>query len=248
MKKLFILTTALVFSISCSQKDSEDIVVPYSTDENKTTNILTLGASRVEGNPSYHESFRYDLWKLFLEEELTFNYIGTQKDDFVYSNFKGFVFDNDHEGYSGWTSAQLLEQIPKTLKQTVRPDIVLFSSPGGNDLLSTNYNYGAVLSNINAIIDTLQKKNPTVTIVLEKLASGNPLIMTKERSDLFATIRSDVETIALSQSTAQSRVITVDMNDGFQGSYLADLIHYNSEGAYFIAKKYFDIVKTLIEN
>jgi hypothetical protein len=54
------------------------------------------------------------------------------------------------------------------------PDIVLFSSPGGNDLLN-DLPYVDVIENVNAIIDLLQQVNPNITIVIELLAPENRL-------------------------------------------------------------------------
>ena len=99
---------------------------------------------------------------------------------------------------------------------------MLFSSPGGNDALQ-GLSYDNAISNINAIIDILQTKNPNVTIIVESLAPGNTNIMTPELISYFNQLQDDVDTIAANQTTSTSQVIVVDMSTGFTDALLADL-------------------------
>ena len=96
---------------------------------------MSLGASRVEGERPNFESYRYELWKKLIDNNFTFDFIGTQSDNSKYPSFLGFNFDIDHEGRGGWTSGDILEGLEGWLKQTGSPDFVLLSSPGGNDAL-----------------------------------------------------------------------------------------------------------------
>ena len=70
---------------------------------------MSLGASRVEGDRPNFESYRYELWKKLIDNNFTFDFIGTQSDNAIYPSFKGFNFDIDHEGRGGWTSGDILE-------------------------------------------------------------------------------------------------------------------------------------------
>ena len=49
--------------------------------------------------------------------------------------------------------------------------MVLFSSPGGNDMLE-GLDFDNAASNINQIIDELRAANPEVIIVIEVMAPG----------------------------------------------------------------------------
>jgi len=68
-------TSVLFFS--CNGDTEEELIdrvpKPVSTSANK---ILILGASRVEGARPEYESFRYELWKDLVENDLTFDFIG----------------------------------------------------------------------------------------------------------------------------------------------------------------------------
>jgi hypothetical protein len=182
---------------------------------------MSLGASRVEGDRPNHESFRYELWKDLTENSWTFDYIGTPSDGASYPMFNNGNFDIDHEGRGGWTSGQILNDINNWLEETGAPDIVLFSSPGGNDALE-GLPYDQMLSNINAIVDVLQNAKPRVTITIEQLAPARSDVMTTELITYFNQLKQDVLIIASERSTTSSEVIAIDMSTGFTDSLLAD--------------------------
>ena len=202
-----------------------------------TVTIMPLGASRVAGGRPAFESYRYELWNDLTARGWAVDFIGTQSDDAAYPELASRSFDTDHEGRSGWTSGDILADLGGWLAETGSPDIVLVSSPGGNDLLE-GLDYGQTLANINGIIDLLQQDNPGVTVIVEQPAPGRSDFMTAELTAAFAQLRDDVAGIAASQSTADSQVVAVDMSVGFTDAMLADDIHYNQAGAEFVAARY----------
>ncbi|WP_299442394.1 GDSL-type esterase/lipase family protein [uncultured Aquimarina sp.] len=239
---IILIITTFLFTSCDNDDDSEP--KPLSTSINK---IMSLGASRVEGARPEFESFRYELWKDLKENNWTFDFIGTQLDEASYPVFNGENFDMDHEGRGGWTSGQILNGLNEWLSQTGSPDIVLFSSPGGNDILES-LDYNQTISNINAIIDALQADNSNVTIIIEQPAQGRSDFMTTEFTNAFNQIRQDVVTISNEQTTTSSQVLTVDMFTGFTDIYLADEVHYNEAGAEFIATRYYDVLQNILSN
>jgi len=128
---------------------------------------MPLGASRVEGARPEFVNYRYELWADLIENEWTFDYIGTRSDNSSYDIVNGQVFDNNYEGRGGWTSGDILDGISGWLEETGSPDIGLFSTPGGNDALE-NLPYDQTIENINGIIDELQETNPNVIIFIEQ--------------------------------------------------------------------------------
>ena len=209
---------------------NENIFPPYPK-------IMPLGASRVEGGRPDYESFRYELWKNLTENSWSFDYIGTMTDPASYANYSGQVFDKDHEGYGGYTSVQILSNINEWISSAGIPDIVLFSSPGGNDALE-GLPVEEALSNINGIIDIIQTANPCVTIFIEQPAPGHSDIMTTELTAYIKQLQYEVLTIATQQTTTTSSVIAVDMFTGWSDAYLADDVHYNTAGAKIVADRY----------
>lgn len=242
--KTFIQCLALVlvlgFLHSC-----EDETEP-NPPGNSINRIMPLGASRVEGLSPIFESFRYELWKNLSLSGRTFDFIGTKTDPAVFPTVQGKSFDPHHEGRGGYTSGQILEGINGWLQQAGTPDVVLFSSPGGNDALS-NLPYDQTIAQINGVIDALQANNSKVIIVLEQLAPGHSGFMTAQQIQYFEQLKQDVLQIAATQTNDSSLVIAVDMFSGFTDQMLADDVHYNSLGAKFIADRYAAVLDTLLE-
>ena len=240
--KILVLGISLMIFNSCN-KDEDDInPKPQSNSINK---ILPLGASRVEGARPEYESFRYELWKDLIENNWTFDFIGTQSDNATYAPFDNENFDIDHEGRGGWTSGQILDGLNDWLTQSGMPDIVLFSSPGGNDALE-ELSFEQAVSNINSIIDILQENNPNVTIIIEQMAPGRSDIMTPELTNYINQMQQEVVNISTNQSTSTSQVVAVDMFTGFDDSFLADDVHYNESGAEFIATRYYNELENIL--
>jgi lysophospholipase L1-like esterase len=229
--------------LNACDKDDNSTPKPESNSINK---ILPLGASRVEGARPVYESFRYELWKDLIDGGWTFDFIGTKSDNASYPSFNSENFDIDHEGRGGWTSGQILSGLESWLNETGAPDIVLFSSPGGNDALE-ELPYENVVQNINEIIDILQANNPNVTIIIEQMAPGRTDVMTSDLTGYFDQMQEDVINIANNQSTSTSQVIAVDMFTGFNDSLLADDVHYNKTGAEFIANRYYNVLENILE-
>lgn len=207
---------------------------------------MPLGASRVAGFHPYFESFRYELWKDLIDGNWRVDFVGTQTDDADYETYKTYCFDNNHEGRSGWTSSQINSGIELWLSQTETPDIVLFSSPGGNDALQ-GASVEEILPNINAIIDKIQAHNPNITILIEQLAPGHSSIMTGDLKIAFDEMMLHIAQIAQDHTTQTSQVIAVDMSTGFLDDFLADGVHYNLKGAQFIAERYYNALIPYLE-
>lgn len=233
----------MVGLISCGDEPIEQTNTNTNTTINK---IMALGASRVEGNRPQYESFRYETWKDLIENNYSIDFIGTQNDPGSYPVVENLNFDPDHQGRGGWTSGDILDQLESDLDMAGTPDIVLFSSPGGNDGLQ-NLPYDEAIGNINEIIDILQEVNPNVTLIIEQMAPGRTDIMTGELLNYFNQLQDEILIIAKNKATNTSQVIAVDMFSGFTDAMLADDVHYNTKGAMFIAQRYYDVLTQVLE-
>ena len=229
--------------ISCGDEPIEQTNTNTNTTINK---IMALGASRVEGNRPQYESFRYETWKDLIENNYSIDFIGTQNDPGSYPVVENLNFDPDHQGRGGWTSGDILDQLESDLDMAGTPDVVLFSSPGGNDALQ-NLPYDEAIGNINEIVDILQEVNPNVTLIIEQMAPGRTDIMTEELLNYFNQLQDEILIIAKNKATTTSQVIAVDMFSGFTDAMLADDVHYNTKGAMFIAQRYFDVLTQVLE-
>ncbi len=208
--------------------------------------IMPLGASRVEGSPPGYHSYRYKLWKKLRNNEWNIDFIGTQIDTELYPMVNDEEFDPHHEGHIGWTSGQLLAELSNWETVLDTPDIVLFSSPGGNDALD-GFSYEDILVNVVDMVEGLQAFNPEVTIIIEKLAPGHSFLMMGYFGVFHVRFLNEIDSIASALSTPTSQVLTIDMATGFTDNMLADPIHYNQDGATFIANKYYDALIPLLQ-
>ena len=244
---LLLVVSCICLLIGCQSDQLDQINANKEENTNDIPNkIMPLGASRVQGLTPLFESYRFELWKDLIDGGWDFDYIGTETETGSYPNYENLSFDPDHQGKMSWTSEKIFEELESILHETGYPDIVLFSSPGGNDILD-GLPYENVIENINDIIDLFQDRNPNIVILIEQLAPGKTSFMTPELTLIFDQAVLDVETIAQEQTDENSLVIPVNMFEGFADRYLADDIHYNTEGAEFIAQRYYEVLENVLE-
>lgn len=238
---VFVYAISCFFLMACDSDNEATDLTPVTPSE---TTIMPLGASRVDGATPEYESYRYELWKLLIEGGYEFDFVGTETDNATYPTYNDQIFDSDHEGRGGITSSGILEELETWLDELgSAPDIVLFSSPGGNDGID---NYELTVSNVNAIIDILQSRNPSVTVFIELPAPPLTSEQTTEFLAFYNQALEDIPQWANQQTTNTSSVMAIDMVTGFNDAYLADDVHYNASGARFIAQKYYDeLIKVL---
>ena len=196
-----------------------------------------------KGDDDGYESYRYELWKKCISNNYTINFLGMQYDDGNYPDFNGYSFDRDHEGIGGIETEGVLDNIDEVLQQVNELNIVLLCI-GGNDLLNGTNDPQTAIDNIHFIIDAIQNAHPDVTIFIEKIAPGNNEIMTPEFQLKLDEFNQLIAALAPIQTNANSNVIAVDMYTGFTENLLADDVHYNQEGALFIAERYFNSISS----
>ena len=205
--------------------------------------LLIQFVSCKKGDDGGYESYRYELWKKCISNNYTIDFVGMQYDDGNYPDFNGFSFDRDHEGIGGIETEGVLENIDEVLQQVNDFNVVLLCI-GGNDLLNGIDDPQTAIDNIHLIIDAIQNAHPDVTIFIEKIAPGNNEIMTPEFQLKLDEFNQLIAALAPIQTNANSDVIAVDMYTGFTENLLADDVHYNQEGALFIAERYFNAISS----
>ena len=205
--------------------------------------LLIQFASCKKGDEDGYESYRYELWKKCISNNYTIDFLGMQYDDGNYPDFNGYSFDRDHEGIGGIETEGVLDNIDEVLQQVNDFNIVLLCI-GGNDLLNGIDDPQTAIDNIHLIIDAIQNAHPDVTIFIEKIAPGNNEIMTPEFQLKLDEFNQLIAALAPIQTNANSNVIAVDMYTGFTENLLADDVHYNQEGALFIAERYFNAISS----
>jgi len=229
---LFLFTLPFLLVISCDKAESY---------VNETITIMPLGDSRVAGNRPKFESYRYHLWKLFMNDNWGVDLVGSQRDVSVYPAQDNNFFDRDHEGTGGARTTDIIRTV-NNLATNAAPDVVLLGI-GGNDLANREESVAEVANNISMIIDILRSKNPSVIVMLEQIAPGRTRFMTEERWSDFYAFKFAIQELAKEKTKNDSKVITVDMSRDWVDSFLIDDVHYNHVGAKVIADRYYQAIK-----
>ena len=211
--------------------------------QNVVFKILPIGDSRVQGNRPDHESYRFELWKLLLDNDIAFDFVGTKEDTAEYPTHTGFAFDNEHDGTGGATTQSLLSEIDDILDE-IETDIVLLGI-GGNDL-DDGASVDNTIENIETLLDKLQSQNGDVLVVLEQIAPATSAYMTPERTGILQEFNNAIAEIGRRRTNENSLVITVNMFKDWKDDYLADDVHYNEQGAKEVAHRYFETLDTLL--
>lgn len=207
----------------------------------------SFSCSKEEDNVTLpFESYRYDLWKQLIDDDRSFDFIGTQLDSYQYPDYLGNSFDREHEGVGSIETDGVLINLRPVLSITESAEIVLLGI-GTNDLVRGDLPQD-IIKNVVRIIGILQRDNPNVTIFIEKIAPLHSAIMStdlRQRTEAFNNL---VDHIASRNTVRNQRIISVDMYTDFLDSYLDDGIHYNLEGANFIASKYMEAIQNHFED
>jgi len=221
----FILTTCLILSAilfsSCSKDDLNEPTVSFS-------------------------NYRYQLFKNLLDNNIEFDFLGTQVDNYFYPDYLGHSFDIDHEGIGAIQTEGVLNNLNSTLSSIETPDVALIGI-GINDLVAGDKPL-EVMRNLTMIIKTLHESNPDMSIFVEKVA---PLRSDKMSIDLKKRIKvynRMMDFMLSSPNFTDINVVVVDMNTNFLDSYFADTIHYNIAGAKFVANNYKEAILNNLEN
>jgi acyl-CoA thioesterase-1 len=102
----------------------------------------------------------------------------------------------------------------------------------------------STISEIGQLIDVLRADNPTVTVLLAKIIPTRDPISNQRISEL----NQQIDGVAALKSTAESPVIVVDQNSGFNvGEDTYDGIHPNLAGEEKMAQKWFDAIVAIVK-
>lgn len=198
--------------------------------------ILLLGDSITQGDAS-HKSFRYALWKRFVEAGIKVDLVGSQTQHHngtpTFPKVLGQSFDQDHEGHWGWRADQLLAQLPTWLASYDADVAVLHV--GTNDALQKQSTTTTV-SELESIIDALRADNPTIAIFIAKL-----IPTTRPENSNIDQLNAQLEAIAEKKHQSGSPVTLVDQSRGFDAAAdTYDGIHPNAAGEQKMADVFFD--------
>jgi hypothetical protein len=205
-----------------------------SSHQSNGIKILPLGDSITQSD-ARHLSYRYPLWKMLVDTNIPFDFVGSENGHFWGSpgwpDYRGKAFDPDHEGHWGWKTDQVLDNLDSWL-QGYTVDIALLHL-GTNDIFYGESN-ASTYKELREIVHLLRQKNPQVSILLAKLI---PVAGDENQITIF---NAGLDEVAKALNTPESKVILVDMEAGYQArADNFDGIHPNGRGEVKMALKWF---------
>ena len=224
-------------------------------------NVLPLGDSITHGS-QFIRSYRYELWKDLIDDNVTYQFVGSQTSNFIgnpfFADYQGQQFDNRHEGHWSQTSDFILANLPTWLSDYDADTVFLHL--GTNDIRlheiadppSMIPDAQVVTDTVDAmedIVELLQADNPNVSIYVAQVIPYYRLTHTQEVLDeineMIVEYNSQLATMAPTWSTASSQVVIVDQwsdpeNEGqpLPASYYFDEVHPSPEGEELMSERW----------
>lgn len=193
--------------------------------------ILMVGDSITQGGNKPKEfSYRYALFKLLIDKNICFDFIGSRSHaktkGFIWPDYRGQKFDLDHEGYYGINTKKLLEMIKKKKSSIAFPDIVLLHV-GTNDRRSLNLTYDVEVP-LQRLILEFNDMNPNVIIFVS--------LLNQKFGEINEIRNSIIKVIADLNANTEIKVHAVDHHSNWferpdkPDSDTIDWVHPNEKG------------------
>lgn len=215
----------------------------YSNSNAQPVTIMPLGNSITQANNT-HVSYRYPLWKKLIDDNLDFDYVGSlvnnKNGNPVWPDYKGHVFDQNHEGHWGWRADQILYGHPSVpgehylsfWLQSYTPEIALIHL-GSNDIIQ-GQTVESTIQELKEVIITLRNDNPDIIILLAQL-----IPTTLPANTSISDLNAQIPAIAINIANPAPPIYIVDQNTGFDAvTDTYDGIHPNEIGEEKMAQKW----------
>lgn len=206
-------TTTLTSTTSSGGSTTSTSSAPSST---TTTGLnirfLPLGDSITYGLQSSDQNgYRGALHKL-LEPGNTVDFIGSVK--------AGNMADNDNEGHSGWTIAQIAGAANYTQALPSKPNVIALHA-GTNDVFGGSF--GSAIDRLASLVDYIATSHPDSVLLLATII---PLPSGQSQVNQF---NANVTQLAANRASAGKKVVLASMS-AVLASDLADGVHPNDAG------------------
>lgn len=138
-----------------------------------TLRILCIGDSITQGGVQGRDewTYRHPLQVMLRDEGVAFDFIGTQATgvhpSVAWPAVRGEPFDPEHEGYYGWTTAAVCEQLRGSLTRLPPPHVALIHL-GTNDQQAEDF-HAAIMAPLESIVTQLRSLSPKVAVFIGHL-------------------------------------------------------------------------------
>ncbi|MHC4248943.1 MAG: LamG-like jellyroll fold domain-containing protein [Planctomycetota bacterium] len=211
--------------------------------------LLPLGDSITDGG-----AYRRALWKMLIDDGYRVEFMGACRNGKA-EEYKGQVWDGDHESVWGissqWLLAKLKVDLPRTREAHGgrKVEFALYHI-GTNDINTGDRAHGEKAVTTRTIvymeetIDVLRQHNPNITVLVCKIL---PIKNSQTvRMGLVDFLNERIEELAARKTTPRSPVVVVDQNTGFdatRGVDTYDGMHPNEQGGRKMAARFFKAIK-----
>ncbi|MBN1411952.1 MAG: hypothetical protein JW969_13980 [Spirochaetales bacterium] len=201
-------------------------------------NIWPIGDSLTYGWPGT-DGYRLYLWQLLGQVGIRINYMGSNK-----TGSDGLP-DKNHEGHGGYTTYDVLEELPKWIGDT-EPDIVLLLI-GTNDVLK-KIPAEITKENIRRIVEKIRAHYPRAKIFLSSIP---PINIWGNIMDRVIHLNVEIKTLATSDPDFEKTIFFTDVYSSIMfGDLYHDGLHIEPSGQGYrkIAENYFNGIISLFYN
>ncbi len=223
-----------VFFLVCAMIACTAAIAVGTEQVDASVKICPLGDSITRGGletDSAYPSYRYHLWSMLRNGGYDVDFVGSTSEP----NFQRFVFDQDHDGHSGYTSEKLANDMDRIL-MNYTPDIVLLYI-GTNDVLQ-QVPMSDRMRYMGRIVSSLRQKNPNVKIVIAQISPTADTF----RNDYAELVKFNQELVTYAQgaTSTASPIVIVDMYTAWSTELFdqPDGIHPSTDGEAQLAQRW----------
>ncbi|MGP3969496.1 SGNH/GDSL hydrolase family protein [Streptomyces sp. 6N223] len=185
--------------------------------------VMPLGDSITDGF-NVPGGYRIDLWQKFLDGGYTVDFVGSMR------NGPSNLGDQDHEGHSGWTIAQIDENITGWLG-TYSPQTILLHI-GTNDVYGSDP--AGAPARMSTLVDNITGLAPDAELFVATI-----IPLGWEDANL-QSLNAAIPGIVQASADAGKKVHLVDMYSALTAADLADGVHPNAGGYSKMATAWYD--------
>jgi lysophospholipase L1-like esterase len=199
--------------------------------------ILPLGDSITWGL-QYDGAYRVELFSKTVAAKQNITFTGSLSNG--PAKVSNVTFPKSNEGHSGWTIAQISNQVPSPAFNTI-PHIVLLLI-GTNDVYASS-GQATMPDRLGSLMDKIITAAPNALLVVAKITP----LGTASFNATIKTYNDAIPELVQSRVAAGKHVMLADMNTGFTASMLStDQVHPNQSGYDFMGDKWYELIGELL--
>ncbi|MEM9514942.1 MAG: GDSL-type esterase/lipase family protein, partial [Actinomycetota bacterium] len=212
-----------------------DVTATFQPIPDDTLRVMAVGDSITAGassfGPGVSGTYRYHLQRWIETGGSDAEFVGPYDEHPSGEFLAQGLWDHDSLAIEGWQTRDVRDAIGPVVAAE-QPDVILMMI-GVNDLRGNSITPSLATSRVQSAINNARAEQPDVAVLLAEIPPEN--LAGSEITEFNALLRG----LADSTTTAQSPVVTVDLNTGFDiGAQTNDGLHPNDDGDRWLAERW----------